>query len=203
MSGNAPWPTTSATLLKRMRKSADGDAWYLFVQVYAPLVYKYCRKHGLQDSDANEVTQIVLVQVSRVIGRFEYNSERGKFRGWLGLLTRRSIGHFVQRNETGDRSAIQNLTDADLAGLTGAVDPEWLDHFQSSIYETAVKRIRSEFSDQAWDVFEQLCRADGDPRAVAAKLQKPIEWIYKTKHRLQQRLAEEVQHLAEDSVHPG
>src|SRR5258708_2989526 len=134
MSGQPAWPSTSMTLLARITRADDADAWSLFVGVYTPLIYKYCRKRGLQDADANEVTQNVMVQVSRVIGRFRYDPAKGKFRGWLGLLTRQAISHHFERNANGVHGAPDSLSEADLAGLSGAADPEWLDHFQTHIY---------------------------------------------------------------------
>src|SRR5437868_6432315 len=53
-------PPTRPSLLLRLRDARDGVAWSEFVEVYAPLVYGYARKQGLQDADAADVTQEVL-----------------------------------------------------------------------------------------------------------------------------------------------
>jgi len=46
------FPPTRASLLVRLRDAHDADAWGHFVSLYAPLVYGYARKQGLQDADA-------------------------------------------------------------------------------------------------------------------------------------------------------
>ena len=64
MADDSSSPTTRVSLLVRLRDPADGEAWQTFVDVYAPLVYSYCRRKGLQEADASDVTQEVLTQVA-------------------------------------------------------------------------------------------------------------------------------------------
>ena len=76
-------PTTRASLLLRLRDSDDHAAWVEFVALYEPVIYRLLRRHGLQDADAREVMQELLVAVSGSIGRWDPARERGSFRGWL------------------------------------------------------------------------------------------------------------------------
>src|SRR5262249_4484786 len=69
------------TLLLRLRDARDDGAWAQFVDLYAPLVFGFARKHGLQDADAADLTQDVLQAVSGAIQRLDYDSGRGSFRG--------------------------------------------------------------------------------------------------------------------------
>jgi RNA polymerase sigma-70 factor (ECF subfamily) len=62
---------TRPSLLLRIRDSADTEAWRQFADLYARVVYGYCRRRGLQDADAADVTQEVLAQVARSIRSFE------------------------------------------------------------------------------------------------------------------------------------
>ena len=50
-------PTTRPSLLVRLRDPQDALAWGQFVDLYAPLVYGYARKRGLQDADAQKHEQ--------------------------------------------------------------------------------------------------------------------------------------------------
>ena len=62
-------PATRASLLVRLRDPRDGGAWSQFVDLYAPLVFGYARKHGLQHADTTDLTQEVLLAVAVAIGR--------------------------------------------------------------------------------------------------------------------------------------
>jgi Sigma-70 region 2 len=60
-------PQTQPSLLVRLGNSRDNQAWAQFVEVYAPLVYGYARKHRLQDADAADLTQDVMRAVARSV----------------------------------------------------------------------------------------------------------------------------------------
>jgi RNA polymerase sigma factor (sigma-70 family) len=84
-------PATRASLLVRIRDGQDREAWRQFVQVYAPVVYGFARKRGLQDADAADLMQEVLRSVAVAAGRLDYDAGRGSFRGWLYTVTRNKI----------------------------------------------------------------------------------------------------------------
>ena len=62
-------PTTRPSLLVRIRDAGDKEAWRRFVEVYAPLVYGFARRRGLQDADAADVTQDVCQAVAAAVQR--------------------------------------------------------------------------------------------------------------------------------------
>src|SRR2546423_6631863 len=61
-------PETRASLILRLPDAADARAWDDFVAVYAPLVYRLARRHGLQPADADDVVQDVLAAGGRAGG---------------------------------------------------------------------------------------------------------------------------------------
>src|ERR1051326_7455619 len=88
-------PATRASLLVRIRDGQDKDAWRQFMQVYAPVVYGFARKRGLQDADAADLMQEVFRSVAGAAGRLDYDPKRGSFRGWLYTITRNKIFSFL------------------------------------------------------------------------------------------------------------
>src|SRR5262249_40854979 len=88
-------PITRPSLLVRIRDPRDGLAWSQFVDIYAPLVYGYARKCGLQDADAADITQEVLRSVSTAAKKLEYDPKRGSFRGWLFTVVRNRLRNFL------------------------------------------------------------------------------------------------------------
>src|SRR5260370_1534144 len=107
-------PTTRLSLLLRIRDAKDSQAWTQFVDLYAPLVYGFARKHGLQDADAADLTQDVLRVVANTIRGLDYDRQRGSFRGWLFTVVRNKLRNFLTRRQpydqrTGDTGAHQLL----------------------------------------------------------------------------------------------
>src|SRR3954468_13868889 len=87
---------TRASLLVRLRDGGDAHAWREFVHLYAPVIYGFARKRGLQDADAADLMQDVLRSVSRAAPRLEYDPSRGTFRGWLFTVTRNKVFNYME-----------------------------------------------------------------------------------------------------------
>src|SRR6516225_891205 len=86
---------TSLTLLGRLQQTpTDQGAWDLFVERYGPKVYSWCRRWGLQESDAQDVTQNVLLELARQMQSFVYR-QGGTFRGWLQTVAHRAYCDFL------------------------------------------------------------------------------------------------------------
>src|SRR6516165_5686853 len=107
-------PNTRPSLLVRLRDARDDEAWAQFVEVYAPLIYGFARKQGLQDADAADLTQDVLQVVARTVRGFEYDRQQGSFRGWLFTVVRNKLRNFLTRRRpyvegTGDTGTLKLL----------------------------------------------------------------------------------------------
>src|SRR5271156_1087590 len=89
-------PATRASLLVRLRDGGDAEAWQEFVRLYAPVIYGFARKRGLQDAGAADLMQEVLRSVSNAAPRLEYDPALGTFRGWLFTVTRNKVFNFFE-----------------------------------------------------------------------------------------------------------
>src|SRR5688572_1220447 len=143
-------PSTSESLLIRLRDAQDARSWELFVELYTPLVYRYCRRRGLQESDSQDATQEVLVRFSRAIRNFEYDPSKGRFRSWLGKMTHHIISLQQSKNARPDRAPGQGADEPLLFTDQGGEDPVWVDEFDRQILQAALARIRNEFDDLTW-----------------------------------------------------
>ena len=85
-------PVTRASLLLRIRDGQDKEAWRQFVEIYAPLIYGFARKRGLQDADAADLMQDVLRSIASAVGRLDYDPRRGSFRRQVRAIVSRSRG---------------------------------------------------------------------------------------------------------------
>src|SRR5262245_29369258 len=119
---------TRASLLVRLKDGRDQEAWREFVQVYAPVVYGFARKRGLQDADAADVMQEVLRSVAGAADRLEYDPTRGTFRGWLYTVTRNKLYNHLggwrrHARGSGDSGMQQRLEEQPARAEEGA--DEW------------------------------------------------------------------------------
>src|SRR5260370_37527548 len=96
---------TNPSLLGRLRRDpTDQVAWGEFVDRYGRKIYAWCRQWNLQDADAEDATQTVLVRLAQRLGTFAYDPARS-FRGWLRTLTQHAWSDFLKRRERGGRGS--------------------------------------------------------------------------------------------------
>lgn len=186
---------TKPSLLLRIRDAQDSTSWCEFTEIYGPIIRSYCRHRGLQPTDADDVVQEILTQVSRSIGSFEYEPGRGRFRDWLGTVTRNKITRFYESKGREYATIGHDVS----ALLTAPVeDSEWSANLHARILEVALVRIRVDFEASTWSAFEQIWCLGLPAPEVARTLGVTIDAVYAAKSRILRRLREEVLSLADD-----
>jgi RNA polymerase sigma-70 factor (ECF subfamily) len=192
-------PPTRASLLLRLRDGRDHDAWQQFVQVYAPVIYGYARKRGLQDADATDLMQEVLRSVAGAAGRLEYDPKRGTFRGWLYTVTRNKLYSFLD----GRRRQVQGTGDSgafDRVPQPGPdADDTWELEYERQAFAWAAERVRGEFEGRTWKAFWGTAVDGESPAEVARRLGMSAGAVYVAKSRVLARLREEVRQLQDPS----
>jgi RNA polymerase sigma-70 factor (ECF subfamily) len=190
---------TQTSLLVRLRDARDTESWQTFVTIYGPLIYRYCRRKGLQDADAADVGQEVLTQVARSMSTFEYQRERGRFRDWLGTVTRHKIGRCLEKKQRGAQAAGGEQGDDVLDRLPAPeAENDWTVEYNARVLQAALERIRWHFEPATWRAFELAWREQRPAAEAAQELDLPIEAVYWAKSRVLKRLREEILLLAED-----
>ncbi len=191
-------PVTRASLLVRLRDPHDKEAWGQFVQLYAPVVYGFARKRGLQDADAADLMQEVFRSVAGAAGRLEYDPKRGTFRGWLYTVTRNKIYTFLeaQRRQvraSGDSGA-QTLLE-EHAGRDGDTSELWDREYERGAFAWAAERVRGEFHEATWRAFWLTAVEGQGAREVGRQLGLSPGAVYVAKSRVIARLREEIREL--------
>jgi RNA polymerase sigma-70 factor (ECF subfamily) len=193
-------PITRPSLLVRLRDARDEAAWAQFVEIYAPLVYGFARKHGLQDADAADVTQEVLQAVSVAAKKLEYDPRRGSFRGWLFTVVRNKLRNFLSRQKRpgqGSGSAkMQNLL-MELPDREEDQTALWEQEYERQLFSWAAAQIRSDFQDSTWQAFWQTAVEGKSGKEVAKVLGMSVAAVYLAKGRVMGRLKELIQQIQE------
>jgi len=196
VSGNIASTQTRPSLLLRIRDACDAEAWRTFVTIYAPLVYQYALRRGLQHADAADLTQDVMVEVARAIRSFEYQPERGRFRHWLLTITRRllrrSNARIARRPERAcEAEELETLED-------DRADVDRNGAFNARVLRVAMQRIQPSFEPFTWRAFECVWLENRSAAEAAEQLSLRIEQVYIAKSRALKRLSEEVHEIVED-----
>jgi RNA polymerase sigma-70 factor (ECF subfamily) len=160
---------TSSSLLIRAR-AGEPAAWNRLVELYAPLVWHWCRLSGLQDEDRADVLQDVFGTVARRVETFEQRAA-GTFRGWLRIITRHKICDLFRRRRQEPDGAGGSDAQRWLGQVAAPGDAEEESHVDQTDRRLLVRRaldlLRPEFTEQTWQAFWRTA-VEGQPAVEAA-----------------------------------
>lgn len=184
-------PTTRASLLLRLRDPGDHEAWLEFVSLYQPVTYRVLRRTGLQDADALEVMQDLLLTVSRNIDRWRHGAEYGSFRGWLRRVTRNLVISWVRRQRREPSTVLADL-DSLLEfepSANAAETAEFDRELRRVLFQRASEQVRTEVRSQTWQAFWEVAVAGCSVAEAANKLGMTAGAVRVAKCRVLSRLS--------------
>ncbi len=191
---------TRPSLLVRIRDARDDAAWGQFVDVYAPLVYAYARRQGLQDADAADLTQDVLGAVARAAGDFAYDPKRGSFRAWLFTVARNKLRNFVAaRGKPGRGSGDPRVQEALLAQPAPENAEAWWEaEHRRRLFAWAVEQVKGDFQESTWQAFWRTAVLGESGKDVAQALGISQAAVYLARGRVTARLREQIAQVEEE-----
>lgn len=191
-----PIPETRPSLLVRIRDPGDTVAWNDFVAIYAPLVYAYARRRGLQDADAADVSQAVLHSIAQAIPGFEYDASQGKFRSWLFTITRNQVSKTLLK-----RSQLPTVSGQEV--VHEQIDPSseherWDREHEQHLFHWAVGKVRDEFQERTWEAFWKVAVEGMSVAEISESLGMTSGAIYIAKSRVTSRLRQMIESVEEN-----
>ena len=183
---------TRRSLLSRLRNLGDDASWRTFFETYWQLIDNVARKSGLADPEAQDVVQDTVIAVARKMPGFRYDPEKGSFKQWLLLITRRRIhDHFrrlyrspaIQARQSDPDSALENLADPAPAP-DAQVETAWENEWRQHLLVAALARVRQRVNPKHYQAFD-CCVLQNLPAArVARMLGLNMAQVYLAKHRV-------------------
>jgi RNA polymerase sigma-70 factor (ECF subfamily) len=194
---SASEPRTSPTLLGRLRRApADQSAWAEFVDRYGRKIYGWCRQWGLQDSDSQDVTQMVLARLADKMRAFTYDRTRS-FRGWLRTLANHAWSDFINDRRrgglgSGDTDVLDRLHSVEARDdLARQLDEEC----ERDLLEEAMMRVRLRVEPRTWDAFRLLALDGRSGAEAAAQLGMKVATVFVARSKVQRMIQEEARKL--------
>jgi RNA polymerase sigma-70 factor (ECF subfamily) len=186
---------TSQSLLFRLRDSGDHQAWAQFHERYAPMIEGWCRHWFPRETD--DMVQEVFKLLTERLKSFEYQPEKGRFRGYLKTVTNNLMCDLNRRAQrrpaiVGESVLYELEAGEDLeARLARLYDLERL--------ELAKERVRARVEEQTWRIYVETAERFRRPAEVAGELGMRVGAVHQAKHWVKRLLQEEVAGLADRS----
>jgi RNA polymerase sigma-70 factor (ECF subfamily) len=173
----------------------QAGAWERLVDLYAPLVYHWCRRARLGPEDAADVFQDVFRAVALHLAGFRRDRPGDSFRGWLRAITRNKIRDHFRRLEhhprapggTDAQRRLQEVPDP----VPDEADPSETDLVRRQL-RRALEDLRGEFEERTWRAFWEVQMEGRGTDEVGAALGMTAAAVRKAKFRVLRRLRQEL-----------
>lgn len=193
---------TSLSLLSRLRREPDSESWSRLVELYGPLIRAWMRKYDVQDSDANDLVQEVLLAVSNDVGKFDHGGEPGAFRGWLRAILVNRLRKFWRARDRRPQARGDSDIDARLAQLddpASEMSQIWDRQHDQYVLRQLLAIAEPHFAPTTWKAFCRVALDGEKADVVATELGISLNSVCLAKSRVLRRLRQESDGLIESS----
>jgi RNA polymerase sigma-70 factor (ECF subfamily) len=190
-------PSTSLSLLDRVRYDADSHAWTRLVNIYTPWLDDLLQRAEISIDDRDDLRQDVLAVMCREIADFEHNGHIGAFRRWLRNITMNRLrNYWRQRQNRANRfvSAELEVFPDRLRDLEAIWDREH-DQF---VMQELLKKAESSFTESTWKAFCLQVLHGWEAARVADELGISVNAALIAKSRILQHLRHEAAGILDD-----
>ena len=194
---------TRTSLLRRLKQWEDQESWRDFFNTYWKLIYGAAVKAGLNDAEAQDVVQDIVIVVAKKIEEFKYDPALDSFKGWLLYLTRKRIALHYRKRERERGRASPGSEGSDLgADLSRIPDPAgvgfegiWNAEWEKNLADAALARAKQESNPRQFQIFSLYVLKQWPVKEVARTLGVTVAQVYLAKHRISALVRKEAKRL--------
>ncbi|MCA9011197.1 MAG: sigma-70 family RNA polymerase sigma factor [Planctomycetaceae bacterium] len=193
------WPETSESLILRVKDPADAAAWSAFLAIYRPVIYRLARGRGLQDADAEDLAQQVLVSIARTVQNWQPAADGPPFRAWLYRIAHNECLKVMTRRKPDAAVGSSSVQDM-LFGLPQqATDTsiQLLYESRMEAFRWASTEVRPEFTSATWAMFWQSTVEERSINDVARNHGRSPGAVYLARYRVMKRLKEKLDEVSD------
>src|SRR5262245_21026841 len=167
-----PFMETSVSLLNRLAAAPTDDDWRRLLDLYQPLLRAWLARAGASASDADDLTQDILLVVFREVAGFVRHGP-GAFRAWLRtIFVHRARNYFRSRRHhptaTGDSDFHRRLDE--LESPDSALSGLWDSEHDKYVAASLMRRVQGDFEPATWQAFRRHVLEGERAARVAAAL---------------------------------
>ncbi len=193
---------TSLSLLERLCQSPENESWNRLADLYTPLIRAWLRRYDVQDSDANDLVQEVLLAVSKDLRKFEHAGQSGTFRGWLKAILINRLRKFWRARDRRPQVRGDSDIDARLAQLgdpASEMSQVWNREHDQYVLRQLMALAEPHFEPTTWRAFRRVALDGAKPDVVAQEMGISRNAVVIAKCRVLSRLRQESEGLIESS----
>ena len=183
---------TRHSLIVRLKNEQNELAWREFVCAYEGFLHQFVRRQGVPERHIPDVTQQILLAISKSIDGWKDDGNTASFRRWLSTISRHVALRFMsrERKQAGGVGG-SDLMDA-LQKIEDRPDEQLSRRYEHELIVWAAEQVRTEFLASSWKAFWSTVIEQRPVDAVAAELGVSAGSIYMSRSRIMARIKTKV-----------
>lgn len=200
---------TRQSLLDRLKDCDDQESWRQFFETYWRLIHAAALKAGLNEVEAQEVVQEVMLAAAKKMPSFRYDPAKDSLKGWLLSVTRWKVAdQFRKRDKAAlgrasGTTADQSLTDEDsvrTATVERVPDPHQIEtildeEWHQNLLRMALDRVKVRVNPAHYEMYHLHVVQGFSPRETARLLDATAAAVHLAKHRVGRLVKAELKRL--------
>lgn len=193
-------PDTRHSLILRLGNTNDPRAWEEFVDVYQRTIFRYARGRGLQQADAEDVTQQVFEAVMAKAVAWD-PAQGGSFGAWIFHVTRNlAAKRWNQQCALPVQQVSGSGTDwiSQIHEATTEERQSFRFEYRTALFHWAAERVRPKINKEHWSAFWRNAVESKTAEVVASELGISKSTVYVAKCRVMKKIRAEVERFGQD-----
>lgn len=182
--------TTRLSMILQL-SNGESEAWQAFDRFYKPMIFKWLCHYDLQISDAEDLSQEVLLVLAQRISEFEHNQRVGAFRSWARVTTVNVARNYLRKHQ---RAPTAPGTDTFLRMLNQLEDPNseltllFNQEHDRMVVERLLNLVADKFEPVTLEIFQCHVLQGEGARATAERFQVSVASVHVAKSRVLRQL---------------
>ncbi|WP_422927510.1 RNA polymerase sigma factor [Singulisphaera sp. PoT] len=183
-------PDTTLLVFSFLNDAADAESRTLFFIRYGEAISGWCRKYGLQEADADDLAQDLLIAICTTMKATSFDRGKGPFRQWMKTVTRNACMDFYRRKPP---KVFQELYE-DIPARDD-LERQFQELAMHDLRQLAMTQVRPGVSPRDWQVFTRRVLEGRPAEDVRDELgMSSIAAVHvatgRVRKRMQERMAE-------------
>lgn len=128
---------------------------------------------------------------------FDYDRNKGSFKGWLMQTTKWKIAdqfRKINRTKSRESDAMSEIIE-ELPDELANVDTFWKENWQKELFDAAIEKTRDEVNPLYFQIYNRLVVKEIKAKDVARELAVPVSQVYLAKHRVTEAIKKSVEEM--------
>ena len=177
--------TTRGSLLSAVRRG-DEIGWQEFYDMYKPLILLRGNDLQLNQTEKEELVQLVMFSFFNSSRTFRYDKSKGRFRDYLKRAIHNKACDLMRKRHD-DEISVEEIP-LTVEKMLAEGDERWDEEWQNHILKQALKDLRGAVSPLVYQAFSMLSLENMSGKEVAVALGISSNAVYVYKHEALKKL---------------